>query len=85
MNPREALNKSSLSPVQAAQKAYELGYSYESKYGACSQCTILAIMDALGERNLDVCEIVLNQKNQDIDIFEIKNLKEELEVEVESR
>lgn len=37
-----------------AQKAYDLGYSYEAKFGACSQCTILAIMDALGERNDDV-------------------------------
>ena len=37
-----------------AQKAYETGYSYEGKYGACSQCTLLAIMDALGERNDDV-------------------------------
>jgi len=37
-----------------AQKAYQLGYSYEGKYGACSQCTILAIMDAMGERNADV-------------------------------
>ncbi len=39
---------------ETAQKAYQLGYSYESKYGACSQCTILAIMDAMGERNADV-------------------------------
>ena len=38
----------------AAQKAYELGYTYEGKYGACSQCTILAIMDALGTRNEDL-------------------------------
>ena len=37
-----------------AQKAYDLGYSYEGQYGACSQCTILAIMDTLGERNDDV-------------------------------
>ena len=37
-----------------AQKAYQLGYSYEGKYGACSQCTILAIMDAMDERNADI-------------------------------
>lgn len=40
--------------VDAAQKAYSLGYEYEGKYGACSQCTILAIMDALENRNSDV-------------------------------
>ena len=40
--------------VDAAQKAYGLGYEYEGKYGACSQCTILAIMDALENRNSDV-------------------------------
>lgn len=37
-----------------AQAAYDLGYEYEGKYGACSQCTILAVMDALDERNADV-------------------------------
>jgi C_GCAxxG_C_C family probable redox protein len=37
-----------------AQLAYDLGYEYEAKYGACSQCTILAIMDALDKRNKDV-------------------------------
>ena len=36
------------------QLAYDLGYEYETKYGACSQCTILAIMDALEKRNEDV-------------------------------
>lgn len=40
--------------VDAAQEAYGLGYEYEGKYGACSQCTILAIMDALEKRNSDV-------------------------------
>jgi C_GCAxxG_C_C family probable redox protein len=38
----------------AAQAAYDLGYQYEAEYGACSQCTILAIMDALGDRNKDL-------------------------------
>jgi C_GCAxxG_C_C family probable redox protein len=37
-----------------ADIAYKLGFEYESKYGACSQCTILAIMDALGERESSV-------------------------------
>lgn len=43
-----------LSPAEAAQKAYDLGFEYEGKYGACSQCTTLAVMDALGKRNADV-------------------------------
>jgi len=43
-----------LSKAEVVQKAYDLGFLYESKYGACSQCTILAIMDALGEQNNDV-------------------------------
>lgn len=47
-------NINGLSKAEAAQKAYDLGYEYEGKYGACSQCTILAIMDALGKRNSDV-------------------------------
>lgn len=37
-----------------AEKAYQLGYAYEAEYGACSQCTILAIMDALGRRDAQV-------------------------------
>ena len=40
--------------INAPQKAYDLGYEYEGTYGACSQCTILAIMDALGTRNEDL-------------------------------
>jgi C_GCAxxG_C_C family probable redox protein len=39
---------------ELAQKAYQLGYEYEGKYGACSQCTLLAIMDALGDRDRKV-------------------------------
>jgi C_GCAxxG_C_C family probable redox protein len=35
----------------AAERAYELGYEYEATFGACSQCTILAIMDGLEDRN----------------------------------
>jgi hypothetical protein len=42
------------SMVDATQKAYDLGYEYEGKYGTLSQCTTLAIMDALGARNTDV-------------------------------
>jgi len=38
----------------AGQVAYDLGFEYEAKFGACSQCTILAIMDALNNRNPDV-------------------------------
>ncbi len=34
-----------------AEIAYELGYEYEGKYGACSQCTILAVMDARGTQD----------------------------------
>jgi C_GCAxxG_C_C family probable redox protein len=45
---------SEVSMVDAAHKAYGLGYEYEGTYGACSQCTILAIMDALENRNADV-------------------------------
>ena len=37
-----------------AKKAFELGFEYEGKYGACSQCTILAIMDAMGKRDESV-------------------------------
>jgi C_GCAxxG_C_C family probable redox protein len=40
--------------VDAVQRAYDLGYEYEGKFGACSQCTMLAVMDALGKRNNDV-------------------------------
>ena len=37
-----------------AEKAYQLGYAYEAEHGACSQCTLLAIMDALGKRDAQV-------------------------------
>lgn len=30
------------------QKAHDLGFEYESKYGNCAQCTIAAVQDALG-------------------------------------
>ena len=42
------------STIEVAQKAKKLGYLYEKEYGACSQCAILAIMDALGKRNEDL-------------------------------
>jgi len=51
MQPNETLKRENLSIIKIARKAYDLGYSYESKYGACSQCAILAIMDAFGDRN----------------------------------
>ncbi|MCJ7532746.1 MAG: C-GCAxxG-C-C family protein [Anaerolineales bacterium] len=31
------------------KKAYDLAYEYESKYGVCSQCVVLAVMEAMGE------------------------------------
>jgi C_GCAxxG_C_C family probable redox protein len=37
--------------IEQIHKAYQLGYEYEGKYGACSQCTLLAIMDALNTRD----------------------------------
>jgi len=40
-----------MASIDFAQRAYELGYEYEGKYGACSQCTLLSIMDALGNRD----------------------------------
>jgi len=40
--------------AEITQKAYDLGYEYEGKYRARSQCTILAIMDALGKRDSKV-------------------------------
>lgn len=42
------------SPEALAREAYALGYENESKYGACSQCTLLAIMDTLQVRNSQV-------------------------------
>jgi C_GCAxxG_C_C family probable redox protein len=39
---------------ETIKKAYQLGYEYEGKYGACSQCTLLAIMDALERRDSKV-------------------------------
>jgi C_GCAxxG_C_C family probable redox protein len=38
----------------AADLAFRLGYEYEASFGACSQCTALAIMDTLGTRNPDL-------------------------------
>jgi C_GCAxxG_C_C family probable redox protein len=49
---QEEMDKGSMTNAEII--AYELGYEYERKYGACSQCTILAIMDSLGKRNADV-------------------------------
>ena len=34
-----------------ADRAYELGFEYEKKYGGCSQCTIASLQDTLGEQN----------------------------------
>ncbi len=38
---------------QAAQKAYDLGFSYEQEYMGCAQCTFAALQDALEVRNSD--------------------------------
>jgi C_GCAxxG_C_C family probable redox protein len=43
-----------LSKSKTGRKAYQLGYEYEGKFGACSQCTLLAIMDALDQRDSQV-------------------------------
>ena len=53
MQSSESQKNENLSIEEIAQKAYDLGYAYEGKYGACSQCAILAIMDAFGKRNED--------------------------------
>jgi len=36
------------SVTNIAQKAYDLAYEYEGKYGVCSQCVVLAVMEAFG-------------------------------------
>lgn len=36
---------------ETIQKAYQLGYGYEARFGACSQCTLLAVMDVLDKRD----------------------------------
>lgn len=43
-----------LSKNQIIQKAYKLAYEYESKYGDCSQCVVLAVMEGMGEVNNEV-------------------------------
>ena len=37
-----------------AKNAYDLGYKYEGKYGACSQATMRALQEVYGEINSDV-------------------------------
>ena len=37
-----------------AQKAYDLAYEYEGKYGVCSQCVVLAVMEAFGRVDSEV-------------------------------
>jgi len=37
-----------------AEKAYELGFEYEKKYGGCSQCIIASLQDTFGEQNDDI-------------------------------
>ncbi len=43
--------------AEMIQKAYNLGFEYEAKYGACSQCTILAIMDAINKRDSKIFQV----------------------------
>jgi C_GCAxxG_C_C family probable redox protein len=50
--PGDLMNEKGRS--ETVQKAYQLGYEYEGKYGACSQCTLLAIMDAMDKRDSKV-------------------------------
>lgn len=40
--------------AEITQTAYDLGYEYEGKYGVCSQCVVLAVMEAMGEVNNEV-------------------------------
>jgi len=47
-------NKETYPLNKIAQKAYDLAYEYEGKYGACSQCVVLAVMEAFGEVNREV-------------------------------
>jgi C_GCAxxG_C_C family probable redox protein len=42
------------SVTNIAQKAYDLAYEYEAKYGVCSQCVVLAVMEAFGDANSEV-------------------------------
>jgi C_GCAxxG_C_C family probable redox protein len=37
-----------------AEKAYELGFEYEKKYGGCSQCTIASLQETFGQQNDDI-------------------------------
>lgn len=39
---------------ERVRKAYELGFTYEKQYRGCSQCTLRAVLDALGLENADV-------------------------------
>jgi|WetSurMetagenome_2_1015567.scaffolds.fasta_scaffold22966_2 C_GCAxxG_C_C family probable redox protein len=40
--------------IELKQKAYNLAHEYESKYGVCSQCVVLAVMETLDRVNQDV-------------------------------
>ena len=39
------------------QKAHDLGYEYESKFGNCAQCTVAAVQDALGLKNDHIFQV----------------------------
>ena len=42
--------------AEMSQRAYELGRAYEREFRGCGQCTLAAILDALGLFNEDVFE-----------------------------
>jgi C_GCAxxG_C_C family probable redox protein len=42
--------------AEMAQRAYELGFAYEGEFRGCGQCTLAAVLDALGMFNEDVFE-----------------------------
>lgn len=47
-------NNETLSIHEIAQKAYDLAYEYEGKYGVCSQCVVLAVMEVFGRVDSEV-------------------------------
>ena len=42
--------------AEMAQRAYDLGFAYEHEFRGCGQCTLAAILDALGMFSEDVFE-----------------------------
>jgi C_GCAxxG_C_C family probable redox protein len=48
------MNKERLTDAEVAQKAYELGFEYESVYRGCAQCTVAGAQEALGTASPEV-------------------------------